>query len=675
MKATSTYLMFLFSLSLLFFQNISAQASLLTKENDMLIIDNGNLKFLFSADDKFKLIDIQGKEGSWLVGETPLWKLTLLGKNGVNPQVDPSNGIYKGYRVKTDNGDNLELVFTWQMRLSKNEYYQVRVNFSTDKNIMLSEWSIEADMPKDCIVSNVEFPIIMLKRTNATKAIIAEGWGVEFDVFPSFNYTSEYASHNGGMQFLCYHRGKEALYFATHDKTASIKNFKINSCEESATIKCDVPTSEAWTNDGVFRMPWKTTIGLNSEGWEKAVVDWYRPFTYTTMWGKKPFNPDNYPKWLLNTDLWLRPDDVKPEVETALKKALQYFGAKRTTCHWYRWHQIEYDVDYPEFFPPKADFPAMISRIQKLGTHITPYINGRLWDPASKSYKERNGASASCRKADGTLYTEVYGSKVANSVTCPSTEIWQNTLANLVERMQNELGVDGVYIDQICAGRGVPCFAENHKHPRGGGEFWHTSYRELLEKVRAKMKKDNILYTEENAECFLDLFDVVLMVNTPQKAGRIIPLFPMVYSDRVIYNGFLYYPEPVFSLDFRLKNAMALLWGSQLGWIQPEKVMDGRCEINARFLKEMTNFREKQHDIIYGGQFVKEIIPTGDNPILKPTNMNETPAVRAALWKGRNNQSAIFIVNIDDNQHVVNLPQKSSIKLSPRECLRIDLKD
>jgi len=668
-KIWITGMLFCFAFS----NEVAAINSMITKSDHQIILDNGSMKISFSEGNKFKILDLSGKEGSWIINNSTLWQLTLTGKDGVNPQVGPNNGVYKGITIKNDQPDSAELVFTWQMRYSKNVYYDVRVNLLASKKTGLLEWGIEADMPEGCMVSNVNFPILSLNRTDSTKVIVSEGWGVEYDVNDYFNYASEYASHNGGMQLLCFHQGKagEALYYATHDKDASIKNFLIKAQPGTATVQTDATTSEAWTSAGLFRLPWKTSIGLCAEGWEKAVNDWYRPFTYTTIWGKKTFEDHHYPAWLLNVDLWLRPSDVMEDTETWLAKSLKYFGGNHTACHWYFWHNNEFDVDYPDFFPAKPAFAPMVQRMQKLGTHVIPYINGRLWDPAAQSYKEQNGALSSCRKPDGTLYTELSSSKVANTVTCPSSETWQNIVVGAVDRLQTETDIDGVYIDQICAGRGVPCFAKNHKHPLGGGEFWQTSYRELVNKAREKMRPGNILTTEENAECFIDLFDELLMVNTPQKAGRIIPLFPMVYSDRALYHGFQYFREPINSLDFRLKNVLALLWGSQLGWIEPNRIMAPEVAKDAAFLKEMMLFRSKQHDLMNGGHFIQEIIPTGDNPMLQPSAMNQTPAVRGALWEGSNGISAILLVNMDAKTHTVLLPENKTIIMLPYQCLRI----
>ena len=132
----------------------------------------------------------------------------------------------------------------------------------------------------------------------------------------------------------------------------------------------------------------------------------------------------------------------------AVRKAMKYYG-KGVGLHWYYWHNHRFDTKYPEYFPEKAGFKEMIKETQELGGFITPYINGRLWDPATDSYKTLNGKDASCRKADGTLYTEVYSSKVLNTVTCPASYIWRDVLKGVNKQILTELKTNGVYMDQI----------------------------------------------------------------------------------------------------------------------------------------------------------------------------------------------------------------------------------
>ncbi len=205
-----------------------------------------------------------------------------------------------------------------------------------------------------------------------------------------------------------------------------------------------------------------------------------------------------------------------------------------------------------------------------------------------------------------------------------------------MDRLQKELGVDGVYIDQISAAAPEPCWNENHPHPVGGGDFWYDGYRRLIGKIRSNyLQEGKILTSEENSECYLDLFDMQLVVNTPHNATdcRIRPVFPMVYSDRVITSGFTYSPLSVEGMtdgDFRYEIAKALLWGSQPGWVDPRYLMAEEAAVEARFLKTLMDFRRGLHDVIYGGRFIREMAAEGDNPLLHAPGFGDEAAVLAS---------------------------------------------
>lgn len=101
--------------------------------------------------------------------------------------------------------------------------------------------------------------------------------------------------------------------------------------------------------------------------------------------------------------------------------------------------------------------------------------------------------------------------------------------------------------------------------------------------------------------------------------------------------------------------------------------MSTEAETEAAFLREMVRFRKKQHDLIYGGQFMKEVIPEGDNPILYVPTMGKTPAVRGSLWIGAKGTKAILMVNMDDHSHKIRLADNTEIFFDARQCIRINL--
>ena len=315
-----------------------------------------------------------------------------------------------------------------------------------------------------------------------------------------------------------------------------------------------------------------------------------------------------------------------------------------------------------------------VAEAQRQGAYVTPYINGRLWDPATESYRTMHGAEASCRKADGTLYTEVYSSKVPNTVTCPASPVWQQVLRDLNRRILTELGTDGVYMDQIGCASSENCYAPNHPHAPGGGGWWPAAYRELLEGMRRDIyTPEQAMTTEENVECYIDLFDMMLIVNTSHSASvRMVPLFPLIYSDRCVYSGYTYIPWRFSDGSMRFITMKSLLWGSQLGWVDPELLMREENRLDAEFLKRLAAFRREQHDLFLGGRFLGEIIPGGDNPRREIPRYETTPVVLAAEWESLSGGRACIVVNMDNAAHEVSLPDGRKITVPALDALRLE---
>lgn len=152
--------------------------------------------------------------------------------------------------------------------------------------------------------------------------------------------------------------------------------------------------------------------------------------------------------------------------------------------------------------------------------------------------------------------------------------------------------------------------------------------------------------------------------------------------------GFQYYTttEPHDdAMSFMFKNTLALLWGSQIGWIQPDRMIAPGCEAQAEFLRELARFRRNQHDLIYGGQFLGEIFPGGDNPELHSRYLGPwdgviypliTPAVRGALWEGPAGNKGVMLVNLDSKDHQVTLPAELgaiTCTVKAHRAIRVDV--
>ena len=646
------------------------------EQKNLVVLRNEKVSLKFDAKGQYFLREfVTGGKNILPEGGSsiPLWKLTLLGPRGETPSITPSFSFYDGVEVRCSEDSSYALA-KWRLLLERKSGWEVNARISLAKEDEMPRWSLSVDLPKGWVVTEVEFPIISVKAMDNSKAILPIAYGVEAPLSDNSAYEARYPSCVGTMQLLMAHNSKGTIYFSTEDKTGAGKWLKVRQEQGKLVFSQRVTASYSWSDGGRFRLPWNTVIAFNPGSWQETVEKWYRPFALSTRWGKNSIKERDVVKWVSEADLWLRPMGTSEEALAALDKALDFFG-EGVGLHWYYWHNFDFDTNYPDYFPSQEGFAAMVKSAQQKGAKITPYINGRLWDSSTKSYKSKKGYKASCRKADGTLYTEVYSSKVANTVTCPSSPIWHNVMGGVCKKILDELGTDGVYMDQVAAARDEACYADNHKHPKGGGSWWPESYRKMTENFRRDIfGKDKAITTEENAECYLDMFDMFLIVNSPHNPNRkMVPLFPLVYSDICVYSGYTYIPWKINDGSMRFISMMSLLWGAQLGWAEPKVLMAPENSAEAGFLKNLAVFRKKNRDLFFGGRFIGEFVPEGNNKKTVIPGYWETSEVMGAEWLDIQGEKSYIVVNMGKEEAEIIIPGGEKMKIEALSAKRIIL--
>jgi hypothetical protein len=185
----------------------------------------------------------------------------------------------------------------------------------------------------------------------------------------------------------------------------------------------------------------------------------------------------------------------------------------------------------------------------------------------------------------------------------------------------------------------------------------------MLEQIRKTLPKNKMLTTEENIETWLDLFDAMLLVNTHTNTGKLIPLYPAVYSDRIILFAFQHFPADDLDrvIPYRAKVAQCFLWGSQLGWIEPERIMDPKYRKEAEFLRNLSKTRRFARKLVTYGRFLGLLEVKGDNPRIKGigtatfggTYKIDLPAVMGSFWQGADGTFGILLVNQTDKNREI----------------------
>lgn len=650
---------------------VAAGGVAMAASNDTVTLDSGKLKLVFGTKDGAmtltSLADSAGLE--WLSGsgeQRSLWLIALRGPDGATQEIRSPAADFTGV-----SGTSRGAALSWSAAVGSGRA-SVAVRIRLPRGSSLSYWSLQVDLPEGWQVVRADFPVMPnVGVKDGLKLAVPTGWGLEYDVTPALQWSGTYPSLVSAMQFVTFYGGGTGLYIGMHDPEANHKHLAVKGSAEGPGFTCTNWPAIAKTPEKVYRVPYEAVIGVfDGDYWNAAQI--YREFTLKTPWGKAgPVSRRPIPKWLTDTELWLMPDAKPLDNVEPCKKAAEFFGVP-ISLHWYNWHQIPFDTLYPEYFPTLPHFKQGVKALQVAGFHAMPYINGRLCDPKSKTWTDEGGSKSAALQENNEPYTEVYGSEVPLNVMCPYTAQWQEKIAGLAGRLTNEYGVDGVYIDQICAAGANRCFDASHGHPVGGGHFWADGYRKLLDLARSKLPKDRILTTEENAECWMDQFDALLLVNTPNW-GRVIPLFPAVYSGRTIPFGFQYFTgdDLARSLPFRFKMARAFTYGSQMGWINVGRISAPEAAKEAEFLRNLARCRRFGHKYLVYGRFLGLLDVGGSNPTLSGEGSNsfgggsysiDTPAVIASAWQAEDGSLGVALANMSDEPRSVemSLPVKAA---------------
>lgn len=342
-----------------------------------------------------------------------------------------------------------------------------------------------------------------------------------------------------------------------------------------------------------------------------------------------------------------------------VKAFAEYLGVP-VGFHWYCWHQIPFDNDYPHYFPPKEGFAAAVKELQEHNVFVMPYINGRLWDTHDKGAEDfeftKVALPAAAKQEDGQPFIESYGSKEADgnkvrlAVMCPTAPLWQKTVKETVLRLQNEMGCKGVYIDQIAAASPVLCMDASHGHPLGGGWWWNKGYWDMLDSLRKDMAEDRMITTECNGEPFASKLDGYLTWHW--QYDGMVPAFPAIYGGALQMFGRSYGGGATRDLALRMRAAQQLTFGEQIGWLDPDVINEPE---NAPFFKQAVQMRWRLRRYFYAGEMERPPRLAGGVPSVKADWQwggecwVTTPAVLTGAWAlPQDGKAALIFANVSD---------------------------
>lgn len=538
-----------------------------------------------------------------------------------------------------------------------------------DPSMGAIRWKLNVDgIAKPWSIRRVVFPQALLDASSPDFTFFYPlGCGLLRHGSEAIKYGQGTPYPNGwvAMQFMAAYDSRvgTGIYFALHDPQGRTKEMWAESrpADKAVVAVFDVPAENMDQAGNTYALPGEAVWQVLHGDWFDAAMIYRKWVRQSATWFPK-LGPDgrvDTPLWMRELSVWLQmdatPKTLSPEVAAFAKTLGIPVG-----FHWYNWHQIPFDNDYPHFLPAKEGFGDAVRDLLAKNVYVMPYINGRLWDTRDKGMADfeftRLALPAATKDEAGKPYVESYESKEADgspvrlAVMCPSTDLWQTTVRRNVSRLMNEEGVKAVYIDQIAAAPPVLCFDHAHAHATGGGSWWVESYNKMLGDIRKAKPADSILTTECNAEPFLKNLDGYLTWHWGFDGQ--VPAFPAVYGGAIQMFGRAYRDGETKELALRMKVGQQLTFGEQIGWFHPNVMQNQQ---SAEFLKQAVGVRWQLRRYFHAGEMARPPKLQGVIPTVRAdwkwTNPGwvTTDAVMTGAWTLSNEHRCILLfANVSD---------------------------
>ena len=488
------------------------------------------------------------------------------------------------------------------------------------------------------------------KRRFTYWGIYPNGWNAAVSFLAAYDRPVKPGERNTG------------LYLAVHDPRGNTRGLYVES---------DPPRGQTLF-EFYHPVPGMNVLGteyvLAGEAvWQLFRGDWYAAALIYKQWVKRhaswwprltPEGRSDTPAWMKELPVWIISDALPA---TGFPAAREFVRFMRTpvALHWYQWHAIPFDNDYPHYFPAVPGFAEGVRRLQDSGIRVMPYLNGRLWDTRDRGVEDfqftRVARPAVAKNMEGKPILESYGSTesdgspVTLGVMCPTTALWRRKVGDIVLRLERGMNVDGVYLDQIGAAPPVECQDRTHGHPLGGGHWWVDGYREMLREIRLRQPPGRILTTECNAETYVSSFDGFLTWQW-QYDGQV-PVFPAIYGGAIQLFGRAYGGN---DLAVRMKAGQQLVFGEQVGWFGPEIIRDPRV---APFLQNVVRARWDFRRYFSAGEMARPPVLGGDIPLVTADwdflgpRVVTTRAVLEGAWQlPREKRLLLLFANVGDRE-------------------------
>lgn len=714
----------------------------------VLRVSNGHLQIGIdnASGTLVELIDQRsGHNHAGATNRAALWELAFSGIDSISPD---HAGVFRGELLRDDAG--LRLVWS-EFTSPHARDLRVEVSVRLEPESPSSKWALSVFGIGQLELARAHFPRLLDLPRQENEMLAVPFWMGQsaanprsFLSAPGTRGQRREWDYPGSLSLQClafYRTGGPGLYLACNDTAAYRKAFAFFGDGQGnvSTEIVHLPENRA-TPIREWTLPYEVVLGTFEGDWV-TVAERYRAWGTNQAWAKESrLRRGLTPEWAAQTGLWIW-NRGRSENVLAPALAMREKLGLPVNVFWHWWHGCSYDTDFPEYLPPREGaepFKSALAGAQQRDVRALVYMNQRLWGMRTASWTNENAERFAVKASDGKIRPEVYNTftKAPCVSMCMGTEFWRNKYAGLAESAINDLGVNGIYMDQACTS--LACYDPAHGHPVGGGTYWMKGFQRLAADIRARTGSTRApaalagtraaatrlsrgaphvaLAGEGLGEAWLPHLDLMLSLQVSREryaapdGWEPIPFFHAVYHPHVIIYGNYSSltmppyddlwpaefapPEPLklldrkFSRQFYLEQARAFVWGQQptLANFLPAHFEQRADEI--QYVMQLAKLRSQVLKYLRDGTFLRPpelnapetaldisrlSIYAGQQGGLTTFEKRSPPAI-AGAWRAPDGNLAIALASIADERLALALNLDADYYALPRRTriVRID---
>jgi hypothetical protein len=446
----------------------------------------------------------------------------------------------------------------------------------------------------------------------------------------------------GSMQWFEYFSPDAGLYMASYDRHLHYTRMCFGRLHEDAEA-------------GMWLV--KYPFAAKGESWESPPLA-LGPHAGDWHWGA-----DRYRAWL---ESWIIKANVPPNVREMIG-GLREMGIKNrsgSVIHSYDempvlagqvaksprggpfmvagWMYDGHDTYYPEYraipsLGGEETLKAAIAGVHRQGAVVTAYVNGRLANVDTETYKRVGKSWSVLGKAPGLGVNTVdffelheawnrewdstKSSLGWHAVMCPYVRGWQDHMVAEVRRVIGDYGFDGIFFDQPGSYYAELCYGEHHGHSTPA-TAWGPGQLEMFRRVREEMRRINpgsILWTEGMNDAFGQYMDYGMDKNPLWQPMRIHPhcetfveMWRYTLPDYIIVNdpgtySFLPSKDPVHGLKYHFVLGVRGIFASPERGIEQDDAGDPDGILRKETVAKIELLSIAGSEYLFYGRFMDDV--------------------------------------------------------------------